>query len=166
MSGAPVSSQPNPPEDDSEVETPSEPSDHQEPQAPPAPPVAPASMPPLRAASYMLASVLLALTQGLGMNLISANLPQIQGALGATTNEAIWLMTAYVASHTDSALMKIQGLTLLNRQATKEADILAYNDAFLAIALLAVFALAALIIHVAVVAVGKRLAPIPQPSAA
>jgi hypothetical protein len=67
---------------------------------------------------------------------------------------------------TDQAQMSTQGLTLLNQQVTREANILAYNDAFLAIALLAVFALAALIIHVAVVAIGKRLAPAPHPSLA
>ena len=78
MSAAPAIRQikPEPPEADAEVETPSQAPERQEPQVPPQPPAAPAPMPSLRAASYMLASVLLALTQGLGMNLISANLPQ------------------------------------------------------------------------------------------
>ncbi|MBZ6076048.1 MFS transporter [Microvirga puerhi] len=53
----------------------------------------------------MLASVLLALTQGLGMNLVSANLPQIQGSLGATTNEATWLMAAYMAPNVSLSLL-------------------------------------------------------------
>jgi MFS family permease len=65
-------------------------------------------MPPLRAACYMLASLLLALTQGLGMNLISANLPQIQSSLGATTNEAIWLVAAYMAPNVSLALALIK----------------------------------------------------------
>ncbi|MFL5188888.1 MAG: hypothetical protein ACJ8CF_06740, partial [Microvirga sp.] len=72
-----------------EVETPSKPV---EPQAPPAPPAAPAPMSRPRAALYMLASLLLSLTQGLGMNLAAANLPQLQGPLGATTNEVTWLI--------------------------------------------------------------------------
>jgi MFS family permease len=65
-------------------------------------------MPPLRAACYMLAAVLLALTQGLGMNLITANLPQIQGSLGATTNEATWLVAAYMAPNVSLALALIK----------------------------------------------------------
>ncbi|WP_414475871.1 MFS transporter [Microvirga sp. M2] len=76
------------------------------------------------------------------------------------------LSGAYGRVLTDPAQMSTQGLTLLNQQVTREANVLAYNDAFLAIALLAVFALAALIVHVAVVAIGKRLAPAPQPSLA
>src|SRR5690606_10910516 len=65
------------------------------------------------------------------------------------------LSGAYGRVLTDSAQMSTQGLTLLNQQVTREASVLAYNDAFLAIALLAVFALAALITHVAVIAIGK-----------
>jgi hypothetical protein len=45
-----------------EVETPSEAAEAREPQASPQPPAAPAPMPPLRAASYILASLLLAMT--------------------------------------------------------------------------------------------------------
>jgi hypothetical protein len=42
--------------------------------------------------------------------------------------------------------------------------VLAYNDAFLAIALLAAFAMTAMIIHLAIRAVGRRLSPDPQPA--
>ncbi|MCB8820383.1 MFS transporter [Microvirga rosea] len=56
----------------------------------------------------MLAATLLALTQGLGMNLVSANLPQIQGSLGATTNEATWLMAAYMAPNVSLSLLLIK----------------------------------------------------------
>ncbi|WP_328703016.1 MFS transporter [Arenibaculum pallidiluteum] len=69
---------------------------------------APGGMPPLRAACYMLASLLLALTQGLFMNLISANLPQIQGALGATTSEATWLIAAYMAPNVSLSIMLVK----------------------------------------------------------
>jgi hypothetical protein len=43
----------------------------------------------------------------------------------------------------------------------------AYNDVFLAIAVLALCALAALTLHVGVAAIGRRLAlaPVPQPAA-
>lgn len=65
---------------------------------------------------------------------------------------------------TDNAQLKTQGLSLLNQQATREANVLAYNDAFLALAVLAVFALAALTIHVAVVAIGRRFPFEPKPA--
>ncbi|MBS3647213.1 MFS transporter [Pseudaminobacter sp. 19-2017] len=76
------------------------------------------------------------------------------------------LSVAYGRLLTDGTLMKTQGLILLNQQVTREANVLAYNDAFLAIALLAAFALSALVVHVAVVAIGNRLAATFQPSAA
>ncbi|WP_246776895.1 MFS transporter [Microvirga sp. VF16] len=83
-------------------------------------------MPALRAACYMLASLLLALTQGLGMNLISANLPQIQGALGATTNEATWLMAAYMAPNVSLALALIKIRTQYGLRNFAELSILVF----------------------------------------
>jgi hypothetical protein len=65
----------------------------------------------------------------------------------------------------DKTVLDAQGLALLGQQATKEANVLAYNDAFLAIAVLALFALAALTVHVTGAAIGRRLAPAPQPVA-
>lgn len=76
------------------------------------------------------------------------------------------LSGAYGRVLTDSSLMSQQGLTLLNQQITREANILAYNDAFLALALLALFALAALLVHVTILAARKRFSDAPQPSAA
>jgi MFS family permease len=57
------------------------------------------------AACYIIASTLIAMTQGLGLNLISANLYQIQGPLGATTNETVWLVAAYLAPNVSMTLM-------------------------------------------------------------
>ncbi|GHD15613.1 MFS transporter [Tianweitania populi] len=76
-------------------------------------PAAPAPPPfvlmhPARAASYMLASLILALTQGLGMNLINANIPQLQGSIGATTNEATWMVAAYMAPNVSLAVALIK----------------------------------------------------------
>ncbi|MFC3220536.1 MFS transporter [Tianweitania populi] len=65
-------------------------------------------MHPARAASYMLASLILALTQGLGMNLINANIPQLQGSIGATTNEATWMVAAYMAPNVSLAVALIK----------------------------------------------------------
>lgn len=70
-------------------------------QAPP-PPAAPAApppfmpKPPLIAAAYVLAAIIVALTQGLGLSFLTVNLQQVAGPLGVTTNEASWLMAAYV----------------------------------------------------------------------
>lgn len=80
-------------------------------EAPPATsPPAPPPMPPARAAAYMAASTLLALTQGFGMNLVAANIPQLQGPFGATSAEAVWLMAAYMAPNASLsiALIKIR----------------------------------------------------------
>lgn len=79
----------------------------------PAPSPAPAPPPfipmhPARAASYMAASLILALTQGLGMNLITANIPQIQGSIGATSNEATWMVAAYMAPNVSLAVALIK----------------------------------------------------------
>ncbi|MBB3952777.1 MFS family permease [Aureimonas jatrophae] len=60
--------------------------------------------PPLMAALYILASTVIAQTQGLGLNLVSANLYQIQGPLGATTNETTWLIAAYLAPNVSLTL--------------------------------------------------------------
>ena len=79
-------------------------------EAPAAPPPAPVPLPPGRAALYMAASTLLAMTQGFGMNLVAANIPQLQGPFGATSTEAIWLMAAYMAPNASLsiALIKIR----------------------------------------------------------
>jgi len=75
------------------------------------------------------------------------------------------LAGAYGRVLTDRTLLDAEGLALLGQLATKEANVLAYNDAFLAIAILALFALAALTVHVGVAAIARRLAPSPQPAA-
>jgi MFS family permease len=80
----------------------------------PAPPVAAAPapaappafvpMPPLRAALYAGSSLLLGLTQGLGLNLVNANLTGLQGALHATQIEINWLTAAYMATNITGTL--------------------------------------------------------------
>nr|WP_156419850.1 MFS transporter [Aureimonas sp. N4] len=61
--------------------------------------------PPAMMALYMLASTLIAATQGLGLNLITANLYQLQGPLGATVNETVWLSAAYLAPNVSLTLL-------------------------------------------------------------
>lgn len=82
-------------------------------QAAPAAPSAPPAPPPKSfrlSAAYVCASALLWMTQGLGMNLIGVNIPQLQGGLGATTVETTWLLAAYMAPNVSLTLflMKIR----------------------------------------------------------
>ena len=74
----------------------------------------------------MLASTLLSLTQGLGANLISGNLTQIQGSLGATTNEATWLVAAYMAPNVSLSLMLIKVRTQYGLRRFAEIGIAAF----------------------------------------
>jgi MFS family permease len=59
---------------------------------------------------YMAASLLLFVTQGLGMNLLTANIYQLQGSFSATTAEVSWLSAAYMAPYASLsiALFKIR----------------------------------------------------------
>lgn len=80
----------------------------EKPAASPPPSAPSAPMAPSRAAAYMAASTLLALTQGFGMNLVAANIPQLQGPFGATSTEALWLMAAYMAPNASLSLALIK----------------------------------------------------------
>lgn len=78
--------------------------------APAAPPPAPAqppfeSKPFYLAAAYASASILLGVTQGLGVNLVTANITGIQGSLGATQTEANWLIAAYMATNVTGTML-------------------------------------------------------------
>ncbi|NKJ38444.1 MFS family permease [Rhizobium sp. SG570] len=76
-------------------------------EAPPgSPPFVP--MAPWRSVLYFLSSVMLFLTQGLGMNLALANLNQIQGSIAATTTEAAWLSAAYMAPNVSLGILLVK----------------------------------------------------------
>lgn len=66
------------------------------PQEAPSAPPAFIQKPPLIVLGYVLASIIVALTQGLGLSFLNVNLQQIAGPLEATNNEAVWLVAAYV----------------------------------------------------------------------
>ena len=76
------------------------------------------------------------------------------------------LAGAYGRVITDKALLSAEGAVLLGQQVTREATVLAYNDAFLAIAGVAAFALAALIVHVLIRTVAAYLSTFRQQAAA
>jgi MFS family permease len=64
--------------------------------------------PNARRIGYFLIGTLLALTGGFINGLLSANLPQIQGALGLTSVEGGWLMAAYSMTNVCMALLLIK----------------------------------------------------------
>ncbi|MHC8314119.1 MFS transporter [Pseudomonas sp. LB3P31] len=58
--------------------------------------------------AYALVGLLVALTGGLGNSLVIANLPYLQGALGATTAEMAWLPAAYVMTNVSMNLLLVK----------------------------------------------------------
>ncbi|AQS40841.1 MAG: Major facilitator superfamily transporter [Candidatus Tokpelaia hoelldobleri] len=61
-----------------------------------------------RALLYILAATILSWTQGLGMNMVQANIAQIQGGLHATTLETTWLIGAYMAPNVSLSFFLIK----------------------------------------------------------
>ena len=59
---------------------------------------------------YIAAGLLFFVTQGLGMNLVTANMYQLQGEFSATVAEVVWLSAAYMAPYASLsiALFKIR----------------------------------------------------------
>jgi MFS family permease len=78
--------------------------------AQPATPAAQPAKPLWLAAIYVASGLLLFITQGLGMNIVNANLYQLQGEFSATVVEAAWLSAAYMAPYAtlSIALFKIR----------------------------------------------------------
>ncbi|KPF41931.1 MFS transporter [Rhizobium sp. AAP43] len=78
------------------------------PSATPTP--APAAKPLWLGVIYVAAGLLMFITQGLGMNIVNANLYQLQGEFSVTVVEAAWLSAAYMAPYAtlSIALFKIR----------------------------------------------------------
>lgn len=57
---------------------------------------------------FALVGVIVALTGGLGNALVVANLPYLQGSLGATTAEVAWLPAAYVMTNVSMNLVLVK----------------------------------------------------------
>lgn len=58
--------------------------------------------------AFALVGVIVALTGGLGNALVVANLPYLQGSLGATTAEIAWLPAAYVMTNVSMNLVLVK----------------------------------------------------------
>jgi MFS family permease len=107
--------------------------------APSAPAPAPATSAPAapvphtrpRAAAYLLAGVLIAVTQALGSSLISANIPYISGQIGGTQIEASWLVAAYMAPRASLSLLLIKIRTQYGLRNFAEVSVVAYVLALL-----------------------------------
>jgi hypothetical protein len=70
------------------------------------------------------------------------------------------LASGYGRVITDKVLLNAEGIALLAQQTTREANILAYNDAFFLIAGISFFALVALLTHVSFrYAIGRFMFP-------
>ncbi|WP_299655577.1 MFS transporter [uncultured Jannaschia sp.] len=69
------------------------------------------TMPPWRACGYFATAIVLALAQGFGQSVISANAQQLQGSFATTQAETAWLTAAYMAPNVSItlALIKIRG---------------------------------------------------------
>lgn len=78
--------------------------------AEPTAPAMPAAKPLWLGAIYVASGLLLFITQGLGMNIVNANLYQLQGEFSATAVEAAWLSAAYMAPYAtlSIALFKVR----------------------------------------------------------
>jgi MFS family permease len=78
--------------------------------AEPTAPAMPAAKPLWLGAIYVASGLLLFITQGLGMNIVNANLFQLQGEFSATAVEAAWLSAAYMAPYAtlSIALFKVR----------------------------------------------------------
>lgn len=96
-----------------------------QPSAPPAmPPFVPKS--PLMSAIYVSSSLVLGLTQGLGLNLITANLQGLQASFGATQAEMGWLATAYFATNLAGTILMFKVRTQFGLRRFAEFGIAAY----------------------------------------
>src|SRR5690606_36374702 len=92
-------------------------------------PATPPQHPPLpvpRALAYMGASVMLALSQGLGQGFVSSNIPQFAGDLGITTTQASWLMAVYMIPRAALPVMLIKIRTQFGLRRFAEIGIVIY----------------------------------------
>jgi MFS family permease len=74
----------------------------------PAPPPAPPAFVPMsawRSAFYAVSSILLGITQGLGVNLVTSNITGLQGAFGTSAVEMVWPAAAYFATNVTGTII-------------------------------------------------------------
>ena len=79
-----------------------------------------------KGAIYAGSSVLLGLTQGLGLNLITANLTSLQAYFGATQQEVSWLPAAYFATNMTGTLLMFKIRNQFGMRRFAEIGIIVY----------------------------------------
>lgn len=96
--------------------------------APASPPTPPPFVPkpPLLAAIYALSSVVLGVTQGLGLNLITSNLTGLQASFGATYQEMGWVTAAYFATNMTGTILMYKIRTQFGLRRFAEIGLLVY----------------------------------------
>ena len=82
--------------------------------------------PQRRAAAYVVIGILLSITAGLSNGLLLANLSQIQGALGLTSVEGAWLVTAYAVGNASMAMLVVKLRQQLGMQCTSRFFLLGF----------------------------------------
>ncbi|MDB5659441.1 MAG: transporter, partial [Cypionkella sp.] len=98
--------------------------------APAAPDFSP--MPAWRAAIYAGSSIFLGITQGLGVNLVTANLSNLQAQLSATQLEMGWLSAAYFATNIAGTILMFKVRTQFGLRGFAEVGILVFVAAVIA----------------------------------
>jgi len=93
--------------------------------APPAPPPF-VPFPLWKAGIYAGSSLLLGLTQGLGLNLITANLMPLQAYFGATQQEVGWIPAAYFATNMTGTLLMFKIRNQFGMRRFAEIGIIVY----------------------------------------
>jgi MFS family permease len=91
----------------------------------PGSPSTPPHSPPMRAA-YFLVGTLLSLTGGLGNALVTVNLVNLQGVLGAYSTETNWLPVAYVMTNASMNLLLVKFRQQFGLRAFTEFFLLLY----------------------------------------
>lgn len=82
--------------------------------------------PQRRATAYVLIGILLSVTGGLSNGLLLANLPQIQGALGLSSTQGAWLVTAYAVGNASMAMLVVKLRQQLGMQRTSRFFLLGF----------------------------------------
>ncbi|HEY0275488.1 MAG TPA: MFS transporter [Paenirhodobacter sp.] len=96
----------------------------QQPAPQPAPQPEPMSLP--RTVAYMVAAILIALGATVPQGVLSANIAQIAGDLGATTAQASWLLVAFIVPRSCLPILLIKIRTQYGLRRFTEVSIIGY----------------------------------------
>ncbi|UXN70642.1 MFS transporter [Devosia neptuniae] len=75
---------------------------------------------------YVISSIVLGITQGLGLNLVTANLTGLQASFGATATEMAWLPTVYFATNMTGTIVMFKIRSQFGMRRFAELGIIVY----------------------------------------